>query len=889
VRRPLKRLSIASFVQCLVVSLTLAYAGLASPLATASVSEDQTKRGRPMTPADLLALQSITGVALSPDGKWAAVVVERPKKAGEAFHRNNIRDERRCDIWLVSTNSGSPVNLTRGDVTRAGYWSPVWSPDGRRLAMVSTAGRDNVRAYIYDLASRRLRRLTRAGVDLNLRIQSQGEQEAASIAWLDSTSLLVGLLPPGIRPLGFDERQRTSSIASAGLAEAMRGRVPTARILTTGDVKASAPPRANVALTAIDVTTGAQRKIAHIPLVETRLAERLVSLSPRQEYAAILATDPPLPSPKNRKVEPHDLYPMRLGITALGGQADVKWISGVRPAVLGFGGPLSPVRWAATDPVFAVVGSPNDDDISVPSPFVVSARDARAQHIRVRPSNAGAVEVTKPFAAEDVQWSSDGRLLVYGHARTTTLPNARAESDQRTARRDWWLVAADGSSRNLTAEMPAQPQRLLPTQRPGVMLAHGGGRLWSVDLSTTKITAINATNGVAVNIAWPAFRGLSYQVSNFASPQPTDEVLLVSPNNAGANLYLANLSSATPVWREIGSMPPNASIREYSPRSKTAIYQTADTRLYAINANDSKPIELISLNRGLDRIVKPEYRFFEYRSTDDKPLTGALLLPIDYRPGRRYPLLVRIYPGPPAPRGDWASPHRSDYLHPLLFASRGYAVLVPSVPMGPHGVPSDPMLEFDKGVKPAIEKVVEMGIADPEKLGIIGVSFGGYSVYGLITQTPRFKAAVALAGITDLFGYYGTLDLRYRFSDGLLPLLFPWGTESQQMSMGTTPWKDPARYLRNSPYVFVDRVNTPLLMIHGDMDGVLLTQAEQFFVGLARVGKRGKLLRYLGEGHGIESPANVLDMWEQILSWFDEFLMRPEQPQAARGEPQKPK
>ena len=878
VRSLFKRRSIASCAQCLVFSLTLTIA--VSPRVPAAASDDQepAQRGRPMTPADILTLQSITDVALSPDGKLVAAVVERPKKPGESFGRNNMREERRSDVWLCSTDGRVRENLTRGEISRAGYWEPVWSPDGKRLAMASTAGGDNVRAYIYELSSRRLRRVTRDGIDLSLRVASQQQQEAAPFAWLNSTTLLIGILPPHIRPLGLDERERTPSITAAGLPDAKRGRVPTAHVLTTGDPKVPAPRLGNVALSAIDVVAGSQRKIAHLPLLESRLAQRLVSLSPAQDYAAIVATDLPLPPPVKRQLQPHDLYPMRLGVVALSGGQNVKWVNGVRPAVFGFGGPLSPVRWAAKRLAFAVVGSTDDGDIADRSAFVIAAEDARVDRIAVRSSNGVVSGETRSFAAENVQWTSDDDLLVYGYRRgDAETSNVGNDTDQRTARRDWWVVKKDGLSRNLTTGISPSPQRLLPTQRPDMMLSFGSGQLWTINLGDGEVTPTNTSNLKALSIAWPAASRPAYPASHFASPQSTDEVLVVSPTDAGSDLYVANLSTSTPVLRKIGSMPTGAVIRDYSPAARTTIYQTTDTRLLAIKADHNEPVTLMSLNRGMEAVAKPQYRFIEYRSTDDKPLTGALLLPYGYRPDRRYPLVVNVYPGPAAPRGDWASPYTFNYMQPLVLASRGYAVLVPSMPMPPHGRPSDPMLELDKGVKPAIEKVVEMGIADPERVGVIGASFGGYSVYGLVTQTQRFKAAVALAGITELFGFYGALDLRYRYSNGLVPLLSPWGVESQQMSMGTgvTPWTDPSRYLRNSPIVYVDRVTTPVLMIHGDIDGVPISQAEQFYVGLARSGKRGKLVTYLGEGHGIESPANVIHMWNEILSWLDEFLMKP--------------
>jgi dipeptidyl aminopeptidase/acylaminoacyl peptidase len=89
--------------------------------------------------------------------------------------------------------------------------------------------------------------------------------------------------------------------------------------------------------------------------------------------------------------------------------------------------------------------------------------------------------------------------------------------------------------------------------------------------------------------------------------------------------------------------------------------------------------------------------------------------------------------------------------------------------------------------------------------------------------------------------------------------------------MGNPPWKDLGRYIRNSPITYVYRVQTPLMIIQGDMDYVAMQQGEEFFTSLYRQGKRAKFVRYWGEGHVLESPANIRDMWSQIFNWFDEF------------------
>jgi dipeptidyl aminopeptidase/acylaminoacyl peptidase len=123
----------------------------------------------------------------------------------------------------------------------------------------------------------------------------------------------------------------------------------------------------------------------------------------------------------------------------------------------------------------------------------------------------------------------------------------------------------------------------------------------------------------------------------------------------------------------------------------------------------------------------------------------------------------------------------------------------------------------------AVDKVVEMGMADPGKLVGWGQSYGGYSTYTLVTYTQRFKAAGALAGLSDLVSLYGILDARERYDR--YPHEFPFAailSESGQIRMGDTPWGDLWRYLRNSPLYYLDRVQTPFMIVQGDLDYVTL-------------------------------------------------------------------
>lgn len=179
------------------------------------------------------------------------------------------------------------------------------------------------------------------------------------------------------------------------------------------------------------------------------------------------------------------------------------------------------------------------------------------------------------------------------------------------------------------------------------------------------------------------------------------------------------------------------------------------------------------------------------------------------------------------------------------------------------------------GVLPAVDAVLAAGIADNERLAVMGQSNGGFSTYALITLTNRFKAAVAIAGMTDF------LSIALQFEPSSLPRdVVEMGGTSGRLSMLESymgfglSWRSQLNLL-NSPIAHIDNVQTPILQLHGDFDGVPIAQAEEYFTALQRLGKRAKLIKYIGDDHVFHSPANISDSWQQIVGWLDEFTAAP--------------
>jgi len=252
--------------------------------------------------------------------------------------------------------------------------------------------------------------------------------------------------------------------------------------------------------------------------------------------------------------------------------------------------------------------------------------------------------------------------------------------------------------------------------------------------------------------------------------------------------------------------------------------------------------QVTHLNPQLERYTFARSRIIDWLGPDGQQLRGAVLLPPGYQEGKRYPLIVHLYGGVRLSR--YANvfgglPGPGPYNLQLL-ATRGYAVLYPDAPLRVGA----PMADLAQTVLPGVNKAIELGLADPERLGVMGQSFGGYSVLALVTQTPRFKAAVVEAGYGNVLSSYGYLG-----KDGSDHFFLGWN-ETEGGKMGDSPWAVRERYLENSPTLYLDRVRTPVLLIHGTADdGVRVFQAEDVFVGLRRLGRRVVLARYEGEGH----------------------------------------
>ncbi len=248
-------------------------------------------------------------------------------------------------------------------------------------------------------------------------------------------------------------------------------------------------------------------------------------------------------------------------------------------------------------------------------------------------------------------------------------------------------------------------------------------------------------------------------------------------------------------------------------------------------------------------------------TNDGTRVQGWLLLPRDYDPKRRYPMVVSVHGGPAAFNGpEWPQP----FYDTSVLSAEGYFVFYPN-PRGSYGTGEAftraNVKDFGYGdfrdILAGVDEVVKEYPVDNDRVGITGWSYGGYMTMWAVTQTNRFRAAVAGAGLSNYQSYYGINDI-----DEWMPPYF-----------GATVYDDPAVYAKSSPITFIKNVKTPTLVVVGDRDGECpAPQSREFWHALKTLGVETQLVIYPNEGHYIGQTEHQRDIIRRMVQWFDGHL-----------------
>ncbi|MDX2034309.1 MAG: prolyl oligopeptidase family serine peptidase [Blastocatellia bacterium] len=252
----------------------------------------------------------------------------------------------------------------------------------------------------------------------------------------------------------------------------------------------------------------------------------------------------------------------------------------------------------------------------------------------------------------------------------------------------------------------------------------------------------------------------------------------------------------------------------------------------------------------------------EYKTERGERLQGALFYPANYEPGRKYPMVVYLYERLSDGLHRYSAPSEREYYNTAAFTQQGYFLFQPDIVFQPR----EPGRSVIACVTPAVNKVVEMGLVDARKVGVVGHSWGGFDASYLATHTEVFAAAVAGAAITNLVSNYGS----HHFSSGIAETDH---IETGQQRMEVPIYEDLPAYIRNSAVYNVHNMKTALLLETGDNDGtVFWHQAVELYNIARRAGKNVVMLVYGGEDHGLRKRPNQMDYHRRIHEWFGHYL-----------------
>ena len=295
------------------------------------------------------------------------------------------------------------------------------------------------------------------------------------------------------------------------------------------------------------------------------------------------------------------------------------------------------------------------------------------------------------------------------------------------------------------------------------------------------------------------------------------------------------------------------------------VRQTSDTpgEVYISSTTDFAPVQISRANADVKLPPIGRTEVITWKSKDGKDIEGLLTYPVGYQTGQRVPMILNIHGGPAGVFMQTFVGGRGVY--PIAtFASRGYAILRPN-PRGSSGYGTEfrraNIQDWGGGdyqdLMTGVDRVIEMGVADPNRLGVMGWSYGGFMTSWVVTQTGRFKAASAGAPVTNLMSFNGTADI-----PSFVPDYF-----------GGQSWEVMDRYQKHSPMFNVKGVTTPTMIQHGESDiRVPISQGYEFYNALKAQGVPTRMLVLPRQPHGPNEPKMQLAAMKANLDWFEKYL-----------------
>jgi len=525
------------------------------------------------------------------------------------------------------------------------------------------------------------------------------------------------------------------------------------------------------------------------------------------------------------------------------------------------------------------------------------------------PGNKKLVQLASP-EIPDLRWSeSSTRLLL-----STNLPHAKEVTwDGRY--RDYYLVELQTGVRQMVLERQQHAVSLSPDGR--YLSYYRGGNWFLVDARTLEQQDL--TSGLGVPFAdedwdypenppgygvagWTEGSGSVLIYDKFDIWEfPTDgspaacltegqgrkglyqfrikklrreSPWLKSSERVFLSAYHDSLKHTALFSMKVGSPGVKAMVEEERKYTLLAKAREADKLLYTresyrefpdlwvAKGNFKKPRRLSDVNPQVKDFAWGHASLVEWQSMDGKPLQGILITPENAEPGQKLPVLVyyyRFFTDRLYEFNHVAINHRPCF---PFYASKGYAVFLPDIRFDI----GNPGHAATKCLVPGVQKLIDMGVADPGAICLHGHSWSGYQTAFVITETDLFTCAIAGAPVSNMTSAYGGI----RWESGLNR---QFQYEKSQSRIGASLWEARDKYIENSPLFFADRINTPLLIMFGDEDGAVpWYQGIELYMAMRRLEKDCIFLQYRKEGHHPKKYANKLDYTIKFREYLDHYL-----------------
>ncbi len=390
----------------------------------------------------------------------------------------------------------------------------------------------------------------------------------------------------------------------------------------------------------------------------------------------------------------------------------------------------------------------------------------------------------------------------------------------------------------------------------GKFVAYISQTVPDIEFAQTDVSLISVKGGAAKNLT----ANFNYAVNDFKWDPRGKKIYFEGAVRTTSNIFSVEIASGEIVGILTGT--DCFSDFQISANGKYWAYLREDSRsLPEITySNGRKAFRLSDFSDQLKPFSLGDQRVIQWKS-DKWTIRGILVTPVNYQPGNPVPLIVTVHGGP---YGQFQNRFRQYYQF-QLWANHGYAVLAPN-PRGSEGYGDKfgQANRYDLGggdyrdIMRGVNYVIQMGVADSTRMGVIGGSYGGYMTNWIISQTQRFKAAVSMFGIFSLLTDW---------SNSVQP---SW----EKMYFGKYYWEDLQVYLKHSPAFYVTNIHTPVLILHGKNDQMtFISNSKEMYQALRVLKRPVEFVVYPREGHGISrEPNHRVDVYRRALKWFNRYL-----------------